>query len=164
MKFLSNLWRGALVLAAVIVMVIIIGAPMGLFSGSRPDNLGVRDARLAPPRSSPNNVGSQIDPGTDPGHYIAPLRFKGDAGKAWAALRKLVDGIERIKVVKSEPDYLYLEFSTRLMGYVDDVEFYLDAKAGVIHVRSASRLGKSDFGVNRARIESIRAKLAVAGF
>jgi uncharacterized protein (DUF1499 family) len=51
---------------------------------------------------------------------------------------------------------------TRLMRFVDDAEFYLDEKAGVIHVRSASRLGSSDFGVNRARIESIRAKLAQA--
>ena len=63
-------------------------------------------------------------------------------------------------MVKSEPAYLYAECSSRLMGYVDDVEFFLNRPAGVIHARSASRLGRSDFGVNRARIESIRAKLA----
>ena len=133
---------------------------MGLFSGTRPDNLGVHDGRLAPPKRTPNNVNSQVDKNADAEHYIEPLRYTGDARQAWAALRQVIDGMQRVKVVKSEPNYLYAEFSTKLMGYVDDTEFYLDEKAGVIHVRSASRLGSSDFGVNRERIESIRAKLA----
>ena len=133
---------------------------MGLFSGTRPDNLGVRDARLAPPKRTPNNVNSQIDKNADPQHYVEPLRYSGDARQAWAALRRVVDGMRRVNVVKSEPDYLYAEFSSKLMGFVDDTEFYLDEKAGVIQVRSASRLGRSDFGVNRERIESIRAQLA----
>ena len=133
---------------------------MGLFSGTRPDNLGVRDARLAPPKSTPNNVNSQVDKNADAGHYIEPLRYRGDARKTWEALRNIVSGMPRVNVVKSEPNYLYAEFSSRFMGYVDDTEFYLDEKAGVIHVRSASRLGRGDYGVNRGRIESIRAKLA----
>ena len=132
---------------------------MGLFSGTRPDNLGVRDARLAPAKRTPNNVSSQADKNADAQHYIEPLRYAGDAKRAWAALRRVVDGMQRVKVIASEPNYLYAEFSSRLMGYVDDTEFYLDEMAGVIHVRSASRLGRSDFGVNRERIESIRAKL-----
>ena len=136
---------------------------MGLFSVSRPDNLGVRDGRLAPPRSTPNNVNSQVDQRADAGHYIAPLRVKGEASKAWTALRTMVDAMERARVIKAEPNYLYVEFSTRLMGFVDDVEFLLDEKAGLIHVRSSSRLGRTDFGVNRARIEGIRAQLAAAG-
>jgi uncharacterized protein (DUF1499 family) len=133
---------------------------MGLFSGTRPDNLGVRDGRLAPPKPTPNNVNSQVDKHADAGHYIEPLRYRGDARQAWAALRRVIDGMQRAKVITSDPNYLHAEFSTRLMGYVDDAEFYLDERAGVIHVRSASRLGRSDFGVNRERIESIRAKLA----
>ncbi len=135
---------------------------MGLFSGTRPDNLGVHDARLAPPKRTPNNVNSQIDKNADAEHYIEPLRFTGDARREWAALRQVIDGMPRVKVVKSEPNYLYAEFTSKLMGYVDDTEFYLDEKAGVIQVRSASRLGRSDFGVNRGRIEAIRAKLAQA--
>lgn len=135
---------------------------MGLFSGTRPDNLGVRDARLAPPKRTPNNVNSQIDKHADPQHYVEPLRYSGDARQAWAALRRVVDGMRRVNVVKSEPDYLYAEFSSKLMGFVDDTEFYLDEKAGVIQVRSASRLGTGDHGVNRGRIEYIRAKLAQA--
>jgi uncharacterized protein (DUF1499 family) len=157
---LRKLLRVAAVLVALIALIIAIGAPMGLFSGTRPDNLGVHDARLAPPKRTPNNVNSQIDKNADAEHYIEPLRYTGDARLAWAALRQVIDGMQRVKVVKSEPIYLYAEFSTKLMGYVDDTEFYLDEKAGVIHVRSASRLGRSDFGVNRGRIESIRAKLA----
>ena len=135
---------------------------MGLFSGTRPDNLGVHDGRLAPPKRTPNNVNSQIDKHADARHFIEPLRYSGDAKKAWAALRKVVDGMPRVHVVKAESNYLYAEFTSKLMGFVDDTEFYLDEKAGVIQVRSASRLGRGDHGVNRERIESIRAQLAQA--
>lgn len=135
---------------------------MGLFSGTRPDNLGVRDARLAPPKRTPNNVNSQIDRNADTQHYIEPLRYSGDAGQAWAALRRVVDGMPRVRVINAGPNYLYAEFSSKLMGFVDDTEFYLDERAGVIQVRSASRLGRRDFDVNRERIETIRAQLAQA--
>ena len=133
---------------------------MGLFSGTRPDNLGVRDRRLAPPKRTPNNVSSQVDRNADAQHYIEPLRYRGDARRAWAALRRVIDGMPRVKVIASDSNYLYAEFTSKLMGFVDDTEFYLDEKAGVIEVRSASRLGRGDRGVNRERIEFIRAKLA----
>lgn len=135
---------------------------MGLFSGTRPEYLGVRDGRLVPAKRTPNNVNSQADKLVDPDHYIEPLRYTGAARQAWTALRRVVDAMPRVKVIRSEPTYLYAEFSTRLMGFVDDTEFYLDENAGVIHVRSASRLGSSDFGVNRERVETIRAKFAAA--
>ena len=61
--------------------------------------------------------------------------------------------------VKEEEDYLYAEFSSKIMGYVDDVEFLIDQEANAIQVRSASRLGESDLGVNRERVETIREKL-----
>jgi uncharacterized protein (DUF1499 family) len=136
---------------------------MGLFSGTRPDDLGVHDGRLAPPKRTPNNVNSQVDRNADPEHYIEPLHYTGDARLAWAALTRAVDNTQGVKVVKSEANYLYAEFSTKLMGFVDDTEFLLDEKAGVIQVRSASRLGRSDFGVNRERIESIRVKFHKEG-
>ena len=135
---------------------------MGIFSGTRPDNLGVHDGRLAPPKRTPNNVNSQIDKNADARHYIEPLRYPGDARQAWAALRRIVEAMPRVHMVKAEPDYIYAEFTSKLMGFVDDTEFYLDQKAGVIQVRSASRLGHGDRGVNRGRIEYIRAKLASA--
>jgi len=135
---------------------------VGLFSGTRPDKLGVHDGRLAPPKLTPNNVNSQIDRRADAAHYIEPLRYSGDARRAWAALRQVIDSMPRAKVVKAEPNYLYAEFTSKLMGFVDDTEFYLDERAGVIQVRSASRLGYGDHGVNRARIEHVRSKLAQA--
>lgn len=65
--------------------------------------------------------------------------------------------------MRVEGDYLYAQFTTRWLGFMDDVEFWLDRRAGVIHVRSASRLGRRDFGVNRARVEALRAEVARAG-
>lgn len=135
---------------------------MGLFSGRRPDNLGAVRGRLAPPKASPNCVSSQADP-ADRVHYVEPLRFGGPAAHAWAVLQVVVQGMERAQIVREDNGYLYAEFTSRLMGYVDDVEFLLDEKSGVIHVRSASRLGRRDFGVNRERIEEIRARMAAAG-
>jgi uncharacterized protein (DUF1499 family) len=162
----SGAWKKSLYLATLFAglaaLIIAIGASMGLFSGTRPDNLGVRDGRLAPPKRSPNNVNSQIDKNADAEHYIAPLRYAGDAAQAWNALRRIVEGMQRARVVKAGPDYLHVEFSSKLMGFVDDTEFYLDKKAGEIQVRSASRLGRRDFGVNRERVEYIRARLAQA--
>ena len=69
------------------------------------------------------------------------------------------DDMPRATIVRHEPDYLYAEFRSRRMGFVDDVEFTYDDRAGLIQVRSASRLGRGDLGVNRKRIEAIRARI-----
>jgi uncharacterized protein (DUF1499 family) len=98
----------------------------------------------------------------DPEHLIAPLRFGGSAAEALAALRKAVESMEGARIIRAEPGYLYAEFTSRWLGFVDDVEFAVDEAARVIHVRSASRLGRRDFGVNRARVEAIRARLTGA--
>lgn len=127
-----------------------------MFAGKRPANLGLHDGRLAPCRRSPNCVSSQADP-ADAVHYIAPIPFQGAPVEAMAAVRRAVDSMSRATIVRHEPDYLYAEFRSRLMGFVDDVEFAYDDKAGLIQLRSASRLGRRDFGVNRKRIEAIRA-------
>ena len=129
-----------------------------MFSWKRPDNLGVKDGRLAPPKRTPNSVSSQAD-AADAEHYIAPIPFKGDAPAAMAAVRKAVESMRGSTVIRHEGNYLYAEFRTKLMRFVDDVEFVFDPNAGLIHLRSASRLGRRDFGVNRARIESIRARI-----
>jgi uncharacterized protein (DUF1499 family) len=76
-----------------------------------------------------------------------------------ADLKTVIQNLERTKIITETENYLYAEFTSALMGFVDDVEFLLDDSANVIHVRSASRLGQSDLGVNRKRIETIRAKL-----
>ncbi len=118
----------------------------------------MKDGRLARPRSTPNCVSSQADP-SDAGHYIAPIAFKGKAPDAIAAARKAVEGMARATVVRHEENYLYAEFKSKLMGYVDDVEFTCDEKAALLHVRSASRLGRRDYGVNRARVEALRSRI-----
>jgi uncharacterized protein (DUF1499 family) len=156
--------------ALLAVLLLLAGAVAGLalhvataegdtvFSWKRPDNLGVKDGRLAPPKRTPNSVSSQAD-AADGEHYIAPIPFKGDALAAMAAVRKAVDGMRGSTVIRHEGNYLYAEFRTKLMRFVDDVEFVFDEKAGLIHLRSSSRLGRRDFGVNRARIEAIRGRV-----
>jgi uncharacterized protein (DUF1499 family) len=154
--------RTLAIVAAGLVAVVVLtvgGCALGLFAGKPPSNLGVTDGRLAPCPRSPNCVASQADP-ADATHFIAPIAFKGDAGAAWRALRQTVAASERVKIVDERDGYLRAEFATKLIGFVDDVEFLLDAPARVIHVRSASRLGYRDFGVNRTRIEALRTRLA----
>ena len=121
-----------------------------MFDWRPPKNLGARDGRLAPCKRTPNCVSSQAD-AADGEHYIAPLAFTGTI----AELRRAIETLPRVTVIREAPDYLYAEFRTPLLRYVDDVEFL---KAGDrVHVRSASRLGRRDFGVNRRRVEEIRA-------
>ena len=129
-----------------------------VFSWERPGNLGVTQGRLAPPKRTPNCVSSQADP-ADAGHYIAPIPFKGGAVEAMAAARRAVESMQEATVIRHEGNYLYAEFRTKFMRFVDDVEFIFDEKAGLIHVRSAARLGRRDFGVNRARVEAIRSRI-----
>ena len=121
-----------------------------MFDWRRPKNIGVIGGRLSPCRSTPNCVSSQADP-ADKEHYIAPIPFKGDA---IAAVRRAVESMPRSRIISVDSHYLYAEFRSALLGYVDDVEFHYDGS--VIHVRSASRLGRRDFGVNRARVEELR--------
>lgn len=123
------------------------------FSGTRPLNLGVHDSSLAACPATPNCVSSQSG---DADHAIAPITYASEPKAAFARLKALVEAQPRVKLIDASEDYLYAEFSSAWMGYVDDVEFYLDEPAGVIQVRSASRLGESDLGVNRQRIEAIR--------
>ena len=118
-----------------------------MFDWRRPDNLGVTNGRLAPCRRTPNCVSSQADP-SDAEHYIEPLKGTIEA------VRKAVESLPRTTIVSATPNYLYAEFRSKLLGFVDDVEFFYDGNA--IQVRSASRLGRRDFAVNRRRIERLR--------
>ena len=120
------------------------------FTGQKPSNLGVKEGKLAACPGTPNCVNSQSD---DAQSKIEPL-----PAKSMAEIKKVLEGMERTTIVEETDNYLYAEFKSKLMGYVDDVEFYLD-DANAVQVRSASRLGKSDLGVNRKRVEEIRSKL-----
>jgi uncharacterized protein (DUF1499 family) len=138
---------------------------LGLLTGSPPDDLGVREGKLKAPSSRPNSVSSQtvLWPGHAQAAYaqIAPLALVGGSGPATLAkLRQLVENTPGARVLQAEGDYLRCEFTTPLMRYTDDVEFWFDPAAQVVQLRSASRLGYSDRGANRARIEALRARLA----
>ncbi|MEM9092159.1 MAG: DUF1499 domain-containing protein [Cyanobacteria bacterium P01_F01_bin.53] len=132
---------------------------MGLFSfpGTPPTDLGVKDLQLKSCPDTPNCVCSYT-PADDKEHAIAPVSFTGAPKDAIQKLKQIIEGMERSKVNIVSDDYLYAEFSSKLMGFVDDVEFYINAGSDVIHTRAAARLGKSDLGVNRKRTEEIRAK------
>lgn len=154
---------GLIVLFVVaLAAVVLIAGQLGLLAGKAPDNLGVRDGRLKPPSKTPNSVSSQAD--LYPDHpqrayaQIAPFKFTGDGKAAMQKLAQLLKTSERTVLVKQEPGYLYAQSSTALLKFTDDVELYLDEGAGVIHVRSSSRLGRNDFCVNRNRMEALRVR------
>lgn len=156
---------GWLVLAALAVALLTVAAGRaGLLRGSPPSELGVRDGRLRPPSPTPNSVSSQAD--LWPGHpqrgsaRIAPLAVRGDGRTALARLKTLIETTPGARIVEASDDYLRAEFETRLLRFTDDAEFWLDRDAGVIHLRSASRLGRGDLGTNRARIEELRERFA----
>ena len=131
---------------------------MGMLTGKKPHKIGKIKAddgsfRLHPAKPKSENTVSSFE--TTEYNAVAPLAAK-DAAASWQKLEKIVRASEGAKVIESQADYLYAEFTTKLLGFVDDVEFLLDASHHRIHVRSASRLGLKDFGVNRKRIEGIR--------
>jgi uncharacterized protein (DUF1499 family) len=162
-------WLRLFLLLVAVLAVLLVGAGQaGFLAGHPPQNtLGVRDGRLAPPSSTLNSVSSQADvyPGHPQREYarIAPLRYSGDGMAAMGRLAAVLHGMDRIRIVVEQPDYIRAEIESRWLRYVDDAEFWLDPSAGVIQVRSASRLGRSDLGANRAHIEAIRARLAATG-
>ena len=144
-----------LVALAVVLLPIVALAAMSLLS-RRPDNLGVRDGRLAPCPPTPNCVCTQCD---DAEHRMEPIPFDVDTATAVNRLKVALAEMPRVQIVEEQPDYLRAEATSQVFRFVDDVEFYVDAEAGLIHFRSASRAGRSDFGVNRARMEAIATRV-----
>ena len=142
---------------AIVPLALLVAGQAGLLSGSRPAGLGVEDGRLTPvPEPLRNAVSSTAS--TDR-HRIAPLPISGEPEASFGRLRALIAADAGARIVTERPGYLHAEYTSRWLRFVDDVEFLLDPRERVIHVRSASRLGRSDLGVNRRRIESIRARL-----
>lgn len=124
-------------------------------SASRPTNLGIRDGRLAPCPDSPNCVSTQAE---DRDHWIAPLTCHGDSAAVIDVLCEIIEQLPRTQVIEKTDNYLYVEFRSAVFRFVDDVEFYVEADSSRVHLRSASRVGHSDLGVNRERMELIRQK------
>jgi len=142
----------------------LVAARFGAFSGSAPGNLGLRDGKFKPPSNTPNSVSSQANLWPDHPRRddaaIAPLALQGDGPATIARLAQVIGAMQGARIIEQRPDYLYAQFTTRWMRFVDDAEFWFDPAAGVAQVRSSSRVGRKDFDVNRARIEGLRARLA----
>lgn len=109
--------------------------------------------RMQPCPDSPNCVFSLAP---DSRHKIAPFKIKNNPKESMAKLVGILKTVPRTKIVTLESDYMHVTFTSAILRFVDDVEFQVDRAAGVLNVRSASRTGYSDFGVNRKRIEELR--------
>jgi uncharacterized protein (DUF1499 family) len=155
-----------LIALLLVVVSVVLAARLGAFSGSAPSRLGVAEGKLKAPSKSPNSVSSQaaLWPEHPQREYaaIAPLALRGDGPATIERLAQVIEAMPGAQLVERRPDYLYARFTTPWMRFIDDAEFWFDPSAGVVQVRSASRVGRKDFGVNRGRIEALRARLAVA--
>jgi len=111
--------------------------------------------------ASPNCVSSDA---VDGAHAIAPLQLiVSSPADGWRAVRKIIDELPRTKIISSTDDYLHAECTSAVFGFVDDLELHLRPAEKLLAVRSASRLGYSDLGVNRKRVESLRGVLRERG-
>lgn len=126
-------------------------------SGTQPGNLGVTDGRLAACPASPNCVSSQASKSDAKQHFIAPLYYEGTGEQAKERLIALLPEV-KCRVVANREGYLQGECTSEWLHFVDDLEFSFDDRTKVIDMRSASRLGYSDLGVNRKRMEEIRTR------
>lgn len=152
-----------LVLILILVILAILAGQLGMFKGVAPNDLGVAEGRLKLPADTPNSVSSQADlyPNHPQHSYarIEPLPSVGDSKSTLERIKAIIESMPGSEVITYQEHYLYVQFTTRVMKFVDDAEFWFDPQSNVVQVRSASRLGKSDLGVNRKRIEWIRRQL-----
>lgn len=161
MAIFKIFYYSALILIGLSALVFLAGQ-LGFLRGTPRAVLGVSQGRLAPPASSPNSISSQA--GLYPDHpqaayaAIEPLRPEpGEPGVvAMKRLAAVVAAAPGVVITENTDTYLRAEATTPTLKFVDDMEFWLDEAAGVIHLRSASRLGRKDFGANRTRMEALR--------
>ena len=145
---------------AIGVILMLTLTPLLSCAGKRPSNLGVSDNSLAPCPSSPNCVSSDA---RDRDRQVSPLQLAAAPAEAWRAVREVVLDLPRTRIVKETEDYLHAECRSALFGFIDDLELHLRPAEKIIAIRSASRLGYSDLGVNRSRVEGLRVSLTRRG-
>ncbi len=142
------------IIALVVIIPIVLLFLAARFTGP-PAGPGVQQGRLAACPATPNCVSTQSSDAT---HAMPPIPYSTSPAEAKARLLDIIGSMERATVITDRPDYLHVEFRSRVFRFVDDVEFFLDPEARLIHFRSAARLGQSDMGVNRARMQTISAR------
>ncbi len=125
------------------------------YSVGRPHNLGLKNNMLAPCPSSPNCVLSQA---SDPKHQIHPIHYKSSVEIAKERLNQVILSMVDTRTITQNKVYWHVEFTTPWLRFVDDVEFYFPESEALIHLRSASRSGYWDLGVNRKRTKEIRSR------
>ena len=124
-------------------------------SAPRPDNLGLKNNMLLPCPKSPNCVLSQA---SDPKHQIQPIHYSTSVETAKERLNQVILSMDGTRIITQDEVYWQVEFTTRWLRLIDDVEFYFPEFEALIHLRSASRSGYWDLGVNRKRVEEIRSR------
>lgn len=122
-------------------------------SGRVPELTGIKDGKLQECPDKPNCVSSMTG---EESHFIEPFKYTGDLKSAKSILVEIIKSSERARVVSDTDNYIHAEFKSRLFRFTDDVEFLIDDKTKTVHIRSASRVGYSDMGVNRKRMENLR--------
>ncbi len=125
----------------------------------QPNNLGVENGRLSPCPQSPNCVSTQA---TNEEHEIAPINFDGEAATAHGKILAILQADPQFTIITDSSTYIHAEARTAVWQFIDDVEFYIDPASHLIHFRSAARLGYGDGGINRQRMEQIRAQFRAA--
>lgn len=115
---------------------------------------------IDPCPTSPNCVSSDA---TAKKQLILPFQLATKAERAWPVVHEVVMQLPRSNIVQQTDSFLHVECRSAVFGFVDDLKLQLRAREGIIAVYSASRLGYYDFGVNRDRIEVLRAALIKRG-
>jgi uncharacterized protein (DUF1499 family) len=153
---------GVVVVGGALVM----GGGLAVLSRNQPRTeeieLGVQDGRLSPCPASPNCVSSQAEP-DDERHYVPPIEYRGRPKEALDITEAWVESREDAEMVRRDENYLRAVFTSRIFRFKDDVEVYAPREGGVLHFRSASRVGQGDMGVNRSRYEEYAAYLEEEG-
>lgn len=122
-------------------------------SGKVPEKRGVHQGNLLPCSSKPNCVSTA--PG-DTKHFISPIEYTSSREQAIDEVENFLQKQEKFRIKENDAGYFWVECSSSLFGFVDDLEIYFPADTKRVFIRSASRLGYSDLGVNRKRVEQIR--------
>ena len=161
---MMSLLKILFVVLAGLALALLVAGQAGMLRGAAPTDLGLKNGQLKPPANSPNSVSSQASLHANHPFRayadIAPLAYAGDGAAAFARAVAIVKAMPGATLVRENPEYAYAQCQTRWLKFTDDLELALDKSARVIHVRSASRIGRGDLGVNRARVEAIRAAMA----
>jgi uncharacterized protein (DUF1499 family) len=153
---LANLYKAFMnsIISVLIVLFLILAVLLTVLScASNPPKVQLVDGRLRACPNSPNCVSSESD---SPSSRIEPLTFQGQPEKAWSDLKETVRELGG-EIQEEHGGYFWATFTSRVFRFVDDVEFRMVSTDGIVHVRSGSRVGYSDLGVNRRRVEKLRA-------